>query len=136
MSTGKGAKWGIGRSSFNKLPYSTVLLPIVALSGCAVESAPMPPDGHVFLTVVVQQNSGSAVPGCLVKLEPSFGEPATVTASSGTSDQSGSVELVQSHGLYEMLTQCPGEMPTGPVLVDLEGTGLTYATLTTGSADQ
>ena len=96
----------------------------------------MPPDGHVFLTVVVQQNNGSAVPDCLVKLKPSFGQPAAVVPSSGTSDKSGSVEFVQPHGLYEMLTQCPGELPTGPVLVDLEGPGLAYATSTTGPADQ
>lgn len=95
----------------------------------------MPPDGHVFLTIVVQQNSGSAVLDCLVKLEPSFGEPATVMASSGTSNQSGSIDFLQPHGLYEMITQCPGETPTGPVLVELDGPGLTYATVTTGPAD-
>lgn len=128
MKIGKPAKCRYGRVSLSRSRYVAGLLTLLALAGCSPKSAPMPPDGHVFLTVVVLENGGSSVvPDCQVQLEPLFGEPATVTASSGTSDQNGRVEFVQPHGLYEISTQCPGASPSGPDLADLEGPGITYA---------
>lgn len=89
---------------------------------------PAPPEGHVFLTVVVKEVGGSGdVPGCLVKLDPLFGEPASVTASTGTSDRTGRIEFVQPHGKYEISAKCPGEVPGSPELAELDSPNLTYA---------
>ena len=110
------------------IPVILLLPVLIGLSGCHEESAPLPPEGHVFFTVVVTETGGDGVvPGCRVRLEPLLGKPAGVTASSGVSDAAGKVELVQPHGMYELSARCPGRRPEPPVLVDLDSSILAYA---------
>jgi hypothetical protein len=92
---------------------------LIGLAGCANEEAPPPPKGHIFLTIVVKDRA-DPVPGCLVELEPLFGEPANVTPASGTSDARGRVKLVQPQGMYEATARCQGKEPAPAVLVDIE----------------
>jgi hypothetical protein len=92
---------------------------LIGLAGCAHEEASLPPEGNIFLTIAVRDRAGP-VPGCLVALEPLFGEPASVTPASGTSDAQGRVELVQPQGTYEATARCPGSEPAPAVLVDIE----------------
>ena len=106
---------------------SLVLLVLLAVSGC-VRSAPMPPEGHVFLTIIVQEAGGTGVvQDCLVTLEPLLTESPSPAAFSGKSDQDGKVKFVQPNGNYEMLTECPGEEPADPVMVDIVSPAITYA---------
>lgn len=128
MRMGKGPERRVERTLLSRSSCVAGLLALFTLIGCSPKSAPMPPDGHVFLTVVILQNGGPGIlPDCLVRLEPLFGEPATVTPSSGTSNQDGRVEFVQPHGSDEIFADCPGVAPSGPQLADLEGPGITYA---------
>ena len=125
---GKGPERRVERTLLSRSSCVAGLFALFTLIGCSAKSAPMPPDGHVFLTVVVLQNGGSGVlPDCLVRLEPLFGEPATVTPSSGTSNRRAGLSLYSPTGHTKFSPDCPGVARSGPQLADLEGPGITYA---------
>ncbi|MCC3272273.1 hypothetical protein MUK71_14965 [Arthrobacter zhangbolii] len=92
------------------------------LSGCQIDSAPMPPDGHVFLTVRVQPaGETESVQDCQVRLDPLFSTSPAPRAAAGISDAAGVVEFVQPHGNYQLFVECPGLEPADPTYLELDG---------------
>lgn len=88
----------------------------------------MPPEGHVFLTIIVREPDGTGVlPDCVVELEPIFDSPPGPEPATGISNEEGVVELTQPHGNYELFTSCPGREIADPVLVELKNTTATYS---------
>ena len=89
----------------------------------------MPPEGHVFLTVIVFEPEGSAaVPDCIVELKPLFSNSPAPRAARAVSDLQGRVEFVQPHGNYEISVICGGREPADPDVVNVDNPEATYST--------